>query len=142
MRGTTEYENDDADSMLGDSGFDEARILLQENLVREKELDHIICIIHRDSFIIDGSRINRSIVEATQGSMTYSWSGNIVVARFEGVELDTEDHGDMTMDDFRHAVDYFSCNIDRDSGIGYGINRTLGSRTDPVKGQSVQVVYN
>ena len=101
------YDDDHAGGLLGDDHAMEARSLVQKNLVREKELDHSIDIVHRDAFGIDGSSINQSILAATQDKMAYHWAGNIVAVRREGLGRDPRDVGNMSMEDFRHAVDFF-----------------------------------
>jgi len=102
------YEDDNAGSMLGQDKTFEGRNLVQKNLIRGKELDHTIDITYRDDFIHDGSPINKSIQAVTHGNMACPWAGNVVAARREGLGGDPKDVGNMTMEDFRHAIDYFA----------------------------------
>ena len=39
--------------------------------------------------------------------MAYHWAGNIVAVRREGLGQDPRDVGNMSMEDFRHTVDFF-----------------------------------
>ncbi|KAJ5604750.1 Zinc finger mynd-type protein [Penicillium lagena] len=102
------FEFDDSRSMLGDGHVFPGRNSVKRNPVREKELDYNIEIVHRDDFKHDGSRINESILTATQQKTTCPWAGNVVAVRREGSRSNTAVVGNMTMEDFRHTTDYLS----------------------------------
>ncbi|KAJ5805005.1 Zinc finger mynd-type protein [Penicillium riverlandense] len=102
------FEYDDSGSMLGDGHAFPGRNSMKRNPVREKELDYNIEIVHRDDFKHDGSRINQSILTATQQKTAYPWAGNVVAVRREGSRSNPGVVGNMTMEDFRHTTDYFS----------------------------------
>jgi hypothetical protein len=99
---------DNARDFLGADRPFPGRILAQKNLIQGKELDHSIEIIHNDSFAIDGSMINQSILVATRYKPAFRWAGNVVALRREGLGQNPSELGNMSMEDFRHAVDFFS----------------------------------
>jgi hypothetical protein len=93
--------------MLGGGNSFSQMALVQENVFRGKDIDYSIKIVHRDTFLIDGSIRNKSIATVTQDKMRHDWRGNIVAVRFEELGIDPIFHENMTMEDFRNAVNYF-----------------------------------
>ena len=78
------------------------------SVLRNFGLGHTIEVICRDAFLGDGSKTNQSIVHVTRGAMVHDWRGPIVVLHQPGTYLDLPCYEDVTIADFRHAVDYFS----------------------------------
>jgi hypothetical protein len=66
---------------------------------------YCIELVIRETFLIDGSKLNRSIMESvkTSGTVHHRWSGPIVAMR----QLPTEFYEDITLADFRHIINYF-----------------------------------
>jgi len=85
-----------------------------DNLFRHFALDCTLAVFHRDAFVFDGSKDNKSIHSLTGGVMYRHWKGPIVVMRLRG--RDPKQYSDVTLGDLRHAIDYFgngpafSCN--------------------------------
>lgn len=63
------------DSPLGDDNPYIDQRYIQENTRRDKNLSHTIEVIFRDTFLLDGSKPNRSIEIAVgaSGSRTHKW---------------------------------------------------------------------
>lgn len=63
-----------------------------------------IILLFRDAFSIDGSAINRSILESvgTSGVPAHQWRGPMAAVR----QTPSEFYEDITLDDFRHIIDH------------------------------------
>lgn len=63
-----------------------------------------ITLLFRDAFSIDGSAMNRSILESvgTSGVPPHQWRGPMVAVR----QTTSEFYEDITLADFRHIIDY------------------------------------
>lgn len=46
-------------------------------------LGYTLCLEWRDTFLDDGSKLNRSIIKLTNGKAYYSWGGNLIAYRVE-----------------------------------------------------------
>jgi len=81
-----------------------------------KKAGYAIALQHRDMFLTDGSPLNRSILASvgTSGTVPYEWCGPVIAMRMIWSEL----YEDITLADFRHALDYF---------ISYGTTATKQS---------------
>ncbi len=95
--------------LLGEDNPFIDRRLVQKNVRRDKSLSHTIEIMFRDTFLIDGSRPNRSIEAAigASGSLTHLWRGPGLVMHKRGLGNDPRYYGDINMEDYRHVLDYF-----------------------------------
>lgn len=82
---------------------------IQYNPRLEKTLPNTIFITYRDTFLIDGSRPNRSVasIHATQPGEYHSWSGPIIAYAKEGTSFDPPVCRDFDTIDFRHLADFF-----------------------------------
>lgn len=85
----------------------EGELHFQVNVLQNRALDHTIEVVFRDGFLIDGSFPNESVARVTKGAHAHAWAGPIVVFRKKGIDGDTAFYDDMSLADFRHAVDYF-----------------------------------
>lgn len=74
---------------------------------RNSDLDHTVAVFGRDTFLPDGSRSNQSIIEATRGACMHDRRGPVTVMRQPGTAVDPLVYLDMTLGDFRVAVDHF-----------------------------------
>ncbi|KAJ8060028.1 hypothetical protein OCU04_011639 [Sclerotinia nivalis] len=63
-----------------------------------------IALHHRETFLLDGSAINRSILSSVgaSGTVGHSWKGPMIAIR----ETASEMHEDITLGDFRHIIDW------------------------------------
>lgn len=69
-----------------------------------KKAGYAVAIKHREAFLIDGSPLNRSILASAgiYGTVPHKWCGAVVAMRSTWSEL----YEDITLADFRHALDY------------------------------------
>lgn len=81
--------------------------LIQRNILRGRNLADSLKVICRETFLIDGSDLNKSIVKATHGAAGHTWKGPIVALKQRGLGMDPQQHTDINMRDFRDVVDYF-----------------------------------
>ncbi|KAL2068295.1 hypothetical protein VTL71DRAFT_16393 [Oculimacula yallundae] len=106
---------------------------IARNEVRGYGLDHTVVIYARDNWLNDGSKPNQAALALTDWELPYDWRGNVLIlsnkglvgstvpsppgdgedlilsALREGGELEPyHDFQDMTLADFRTAVDYLS----------------------------------
>lgn len=67
---------------------------------------YCIALIHRDAYLIDGLRTNRSILASVRAScrspVPHEFLGPMIALR----EVHHEDYADITLADFRHIMDY------------------------------------
>jgi hypothetical protein len=82
---------------------------IQYNTRLKRPLPNTINIVHRDTFLIDGSRPNKSVasVTATQPGGYHDWRGPIIAEARSGQSLDPPGCKDFDLIDFRHVADYF-----------------------------------
>jgi hypothetical protein len=112
-----EFETANTRPLLGKDDPFPGRMRIEYNPKRDKALGsgmaawsfkkegYCIELVIRETFLIDGSKLNRSIMESvkTSGTVHHRWSGPIVAMR----QLPTEFYEDITLADFRHIIDYF-----------------------------------
>ncbi|CAM6111460.1 unnamed protein product [Calypogeia fissa] len=86
-----------------------SELYFQNNIFRNRKLENTFAIAHRDAFLKDGSLPNQSINKATRGEHAHSWAGPIVAFLILGLDRfwDPRAYCDLTLDDFRHTVDFF-----------------------------------
>jgi hypothetical protein len=84
-----------------------------------KKAGYEVALRSRETFLVDGSPPNRSILASAgiYGAVPYEWCGSVVAMRTTCWELDE----DITLADFRHALDYF---------LSYGNKSTTQSGDD------------
>lgn len=91
----------------------------QINPVKRFELDHTLNLVCREEHGIDGSKLNRCILEMTKDKTPHNWSGPVVALRQVGVGYQPYSvYESITLADLRHAVDYFLA-----YGAGFNNNR-------------------
>lgn len=88
-------------ALLGDDDPAEGTMLVTQNVQLDRILDRVIRISMRDSFGVDGSAFNMSLLWATRGApMNLDWNGPIVATgQRRAVDLDTTD--------FKMLLDWF-----------------------------------
>lgn len=80
----------------------------QINPVKRFELDHTLNLVCREEHGIDGSKLNRCILEVTKDKTLHTWRGPVVALRQVGVGYQPYSvYEDITLADLHHAVDYF-----------------------------------
>ena len=80
---------------------------VQRNLVRERDLTCTLDVIYRDTSNIDGSSLNKSIVNATQGAPGHEWKGPVLAIKRHSFGMNLTFFLDIDMRDYRDVVDYF-----------------------------------
>jgi len=112
-----EFETANTRPLLGKDDPFPGRMHIEYNPKRDKALGpgiatwsfkkegYCIELVIREAFLVDGSKLNRSIMESvkTSGTVHHRWSGPIVAMR----QLPIEFYEDITLADFRHIIDYF-----------------------------------
>jgi hypothetical protein len=104
----TSYQSPDESLLLGpDASINDLPI--GRNTVLGRDLSDKIYVRHRDAFLIDGSRRNKSIaaITATKSGQCHDWRGPIIAYGMKGLSIDPIHCRDLDMNDFRHVVDYF-----------------------------------
>jgi hypothetical protein len=101
------WELSDVKPFLGSGDPFPRRYLVQRNVLRSRDIGHTIEIAFRDSFLIDGSILNQSVVRTTNGVAPHAWKGPVLALRKKGLGLDPLHYDHITMSDFRDVVDYF-----------------------------------
>ena len=81
--------------------------LIKRNILPDRDLPNSLQVTCRETFQIDGSQLNKSIVKATHGAAALTWKGPIVVLKRQGLGIDPERFIDIDMQDYREVVDFF-----------------------------------
>ncbi|PON28887.1 hypothetical protein TGAM01_v201995 [Trichoderma gamsii] len=102
------YQSFETRSILGSDALTKMAPI-QRNPRLKRNLLNTIYIGHRDTFLIDGSKPNRSVARATstQPGQYHDWRGPIFAYGMTGLGIDQQKCRDLDMDDFRHIFDYF-----------------------------------
>jgi len=111
----------------GDNG---STMMYNYNPVRSRTLKEHIDIRHRDSFLIDGSKLNQSVLAATKGTASHTWCGPLVVLKHKAGGMDPSYYTDIDMSDFRDVVDYL---------IAYGRKSTTETLSEMLKDTTLVV---
>lgn len=77
------------------------------NVLRSRALQDKIHVYSREGYLVDGSKINTSIVEVTKSLMTHSWSGPFLAMKLPGLDIDPGRYINIDMVGFRDVVDLF-----------------------------------
>ncbi|KAK8123045.1 hypothetical protein PG984_011715 [Apiospora sp. TS-2023a] len=122
------FQFPDGESLVGPDTMPKYR-QVQYNPILKRHLDDTIKIAWRDTFLVDGSKPNKSILStaATQLGRCYDWRGRITAYGAVGTGMDQTHCRDLDMNDFRHITDFF---------LSYGNEPLLTSpkHSSPVKG--------
>lgn len=101
-------------SVMGDDKPPVQYMPFQINPVKRFELDHTLNLVCREEHGIDGSKLNRCILEMTKDKTPHNWRGPVVALRQVGVGYQPYSvYEDITLADLHHAVAYF---------LAYGAN--------------------
>lgn len=99
-------------SFLGNDRSYIGRKMALYNLRLDVWLSNTLEVVCCDRFLKDGSKPTRSIYEAVGASSTvpvpYCWKGPVIAFKKRGPDLDPPFYDDITLEDYRHALDYFS----------------------------------
>jgi len=109
-------------AFLGKDNPNSGHRLVRRNPRRDRDLINTIEVVFRDTFLIDGSKPNRSLYNAV-GSTSHDWRGPSVVLRKKGLSRDPNFYADISLADYRHVLDYFATyGDDNVSVLEQGIN--------------------
>ncbi|KAI1204516.1 uncharacterized protein F4807DRAFT_447060 [Annulohypoxylon truncatum] len=100
------YQHPDKKPFLGVDVF-ASTTSIQRNRILERDLSDTINLCYSDSFLVDGSRPNRSIaaITATKPYRSLDWRGPILAYGKEGLGIDQIACKDLDLNDFRHVAD-------------------------------------
>jgi len=120
------------------------REYIRGNILRNRPSnENTIEFIVRDSYIRDHTKPNQS-VNSVRGHGMKTWEGSIVVMVREGHEFENPRYGNVTLDDFRDAVDYMAWYRDTIGSASDGVGTmtpfsqmVLGAYAGKVKGVKV-----
>ncbi|MCJ1323943.1 hypothetical protein MMC10_000605 [Thelotrema lepadinum] len=115
-----------------------AGMMIQKNERRGQDLINTIEVTYSDSFLIDGSRPTRSLIKAIGKETAYTphWRGPVLLMQRKGLGRDPPLYGDITLEDFSHALDAFTLYDDE------GISTIMEGyrRDDSIRGVKVSCV--
>lgn len=77
------------------------------NNLRSRHLQNKLHVHYRDTFLIDGSKLNQSIVAVTRGTAGHEWGGPLLAMKLPGLSIDPRHYIDINTVDFRDVVDFF-----------------------------------
>jgi len=127
------YEYPHVQSLLGpDKPFPEHKPI-RRDVFRGFDLDHTVEVLARDAFLIDGSKPNICVVKLTKGAIHHDWRGPLVVISWHGIATDPQRVRDITLSDFRTAVDYFLCYGEDTPASTMSPNRPRGAKVQGVR---------
>lgn len=97
------------ESFLGRDNPIPERKLIQRNRRRDQFLPNTIEAVFRDTFLMDGSKPNRSLYRSlgSSGTTSCAWRGPGIILRKRGIGSDPGFYGDISLADYRHILDYF-----------------------------------
>ncbi|KAF2238775.1 hypothetical protein EV356DRAFT_563484 [Viridothelium virens] len=136
------YQLAQVDSILG-SDAPVGYPYIQYNPVLKRGLSDTICVCYRDTFLIDGSKLNKSIagITATKPGQYHDWRGPIIAYGKVGLGIDQTNCKDLNMNDFRHITDYF---LSYNTNHTPAIQQSIGIKMEGVKINCVgdQKIFN
>ena len=102
--------------------------LIQRNVLRDRDYANTLQVVWRETFGIDGSQLNKSVVRATRDAAVMSWAGPIIALRMKGSGLAPSHYMDIDMQDYRNVVDYlitYANESVKDEELGPDMNMKL-----------------
>ena len=80
-------------------------IPIQRNTLRGQTFTNTLQVVCRETFQIDGSQLNKSVIKATRGGAVLPWAGPIIALKKKGLGIDPLYYTDIDMQDYRDVVD-------------------------------------
>ncbi|KAI5847021.1 hypothetical protein DFP73DRAFT_543806 [Morchella snyderi] len=80
--------------------------LITGNNLRSRNLQNKLHVHYRDTFLIDESKLNQSIVVVTGGTAGHKWGGPLLAMKLPGLSIDPRRYRDIDTVDFRDVVDF------------------------------------
>lgn len=101
------WQHPDLNHFLG-PGSSNRSSLVRTDAILQRLLKDTIDICYRDTFLVDGSKPNRSVgaVLATLPGRTHDWRGPFMAVGKKGQDLDPLECRDLDMNDFRYIADF------------------------------------
>ncbi|KAF2673112.1 hypothetical protein BT63DRAFT_410159 [Microthyrium microscopicum] len=81
--------------------------IIQYNQTLDRWLPDTLFISYRDDYMIDGSKVNKSICEATEDRTIHTYKGPVLVYGSIGLNNSPAASKDLTLIDYAHVIDYF-----------------------------------
>ena len=113
---------------------------IRRNPLRDRNLTNTLEVICRETFLIDGSSVNKSVIKATQGAMGHEWRGPILAMKEQGLSIDPQFFLDIDMRDYRDIVDYFilyGAPFSMEDGNVKGRDKNHGGKGKKVRGVKI-----
>ena len=106
-----DFESSQVEQFLGNGTLGMYHVL--NNMLSPRWLDACLTVMFRDTFAIDGSPVNQSVLSATKDQKPYrSWCGPILVLKTYSRSFDDSAYQDMDTRDFRDVVDFLTAYTD------------------------------
>ena len=103
--GERDFESSQVEQFLGKGHRGMSHVL--NNMLSPRWLDACLVVMFRDSFAVDGSPVNQSVLNATGNQEPYRpWCGPVLVLKSNSRSFDGDAYRDMDTRDFRDAVDF------------------------------------
>jgi len=102
------YQHPDRGALLGHDTLIKD-MTIQYNPVLKRNLSDTIYVSYRDTFLVDGSKPNKSVaaITATKPGQYHDWRGSMIAYGKVGLGIDPTACKDLDMNDFRHITDFF-----------------------------------
>ncbi|KAI2634751.1 hypothetical protein GGS26DRAFT_551210 [Hypomontagnella submonticulosa] len=102
------YQYPIKDIYLGKDAFPRSTSI-QYNRILERGLSDTIYVCYRDTFLVDGSKLNKGVaaITTTQPYQCHGWRGPLLAYGKKGLGIDPIACRDLDMNDFRHISDFF-----------------------------------
>lgn len=65
-------ESPNPSKLLGESAFKKC-LAIWKNVLRDYDLEHTVTVWYRDTFLVDGSSTNATVVVSTRGRVVFEW---------------------------------------------------------------------
>ncbi|KAL9087898.1 MAG: hypothetical protein Q9165_006460 [Trypethelium subeluteriae] len=119
------------------------RVVVSRNERRGFDLENGVIVHYNDNFLVDGSIPNQCYHKLVGGELAYDWRGPLLLMRSLG--NDEEFYSDMTLSDFRHAIDFLSTYGKEEklypAGDNYRMDTCLGIQVTRVSEPSDTPLY-
>ncbi|KAF1348990.1 hypothetical protein BDV97DRAFT_196012 [Delphinella strobiligena] len=126
------YERPDVMNLLGDDDPISDQRLIGRSTLLDRNLRHTIALKMRDTFSIDGSKPNQSIMPNIKFlPSTLTWKGPFVAFGLKGLSTNPSHCEDLDTRDFKSLMDYFSTYGDQSVG------RHQRSATEKIQGVQI-----
>ena len=116
-------ENKDSRDLLGRDRPYEGAETFDKNTLRSRSLTKTIVVYNRDTYLVDGSKPNQSVIAMTRGAIEHDLRGPLLaMAIRKGRPSDPVSYRDLEIGDVRDIVDFFITAYANESVKGVRVN--------------------